>query len=41
MAVNDQIVLYLLNRIEQFRPWGQCKVLDLCARYKPATTEKV
>lgn len=41
MAVNDQIVLYLLNRIEQFRPWGQCKVLDLCARYKPPTTEKI
>lgn len=36
MVVNSSIVLYLLNRIKEYNEWGQCVVLELVAKYKPA-----
>lgn len=41
MAINTQIIMYLLNRIREFNEWGQCIVLDLVARYAPATNEEM
>lgn len=35
MAINQQIVMYLLNRLRDFNEWGQCIVLDVVARYQP------
>lgn len=34
---NTQIVTYLLNRLRDFNEWGQCTVLDLVAKYTPAS----
>lgn len=36
MAVNQAIILYLLNRMKEFNEWGQCVLLDLVATYRPA-----
>ena len=35
MVINHAIMLYLLNRIKEFNEWGQCLLLDLCAKYTP------
>ena len=40
IAINQNIVYHLLNRIKQFNEWGQCIVLDLLARYRPADEEE-
>ena len=41
MAINENIVLYLLNRIGSFKTWGQVKVLHVCSRFDPESDEKV
>ena len=41
IAVNQAIVVYLLNRIREFTDWGQCVVMDLVARYKPASEDEM
>jgi len=41
MAINDNIVLYLLNRIGSFKTWGQVKVLHVCSRFNPESDEKI
>eukprot|EP00511_Aplanochytrium_stocchinoi_P005864 CAMPEP_0204838942 /NCGR_PEP_ID=MMETSP1346-20131115/32541_1 /ASSEMBLY_ACC=CAM_ASM_000771 /TAXON_ID=215587 /ORGANISM="Aplanochytrium stocchinoi, Strain GSBS06" /LENGTH=386 /DNA_ID=CAMNT_0051975317 /DNA_START=172 /DNA_END=1329 /DNA_ORIENTATION=- len=40
IAINDKLVMHLLNRIREFTEWGQCIVLDLCAKYRPKTKEE-
>ncbi len=41
MAINAQIIMYLLNRIREFNEWGQCIVLDLVARYVPTSNDEM
>ena len=36
MALNQQIVVHLLNRMRDFNEWSQCVVLELLSRYKPS-----
>lgn len=40
MAINQAIVLHLLNRIGEFNEWSLCPVLELVARYTPADEEE-
>ena len=40
MAINQQIIMHLLNRIPEFNTWGQCTVLDLLSKYDPCDTEE-
>lgn len=41
MAINTQIIMYLLNRIKEFNEWGQCAVLELVAKYKPNSDQEM
>ena len=41
MAINVNIIQYLLNRIKEFSDWGQCAVLELVAKYKPASEDEM
>ena len=41
MAVNRQIVIYLLSRLKEFSEWGQCTILELVVRYPPATSDEM
>ena len=41
VACNQAIVHHLLSRIRDFSDWGQCLVMDLVARYKPANEEEL
>eukprot|EP00494_Astrolonche_serrata_P024140 UN24398 len=41
MTINETIAFYLLNRITAFKSWGQCKVLEVVARYRPTNQEKL
>lgn len=41
IAINQAIVVYLLNRIREFSDWGQCCVMDLVARYVPANEDEM
>jgi AP-4 complex subunit beta-1 len=41
MSVNQAIVVYLLNRIREFSDWGQCVVMDVVARYSPASEDEM
>jgi len=41
VAVNQALIVYLLNRIRDFNEWGQCSVLGLCAKYSPADEEEM
>lgn len=41
MVINQQIVLYLLNRIKDFDEWGQCRILDVTARYTPVSNDEM
>ena len=41
MAINTQIVTHLLNRMLDFNEWGQCSILQLVARYTPATEDEM
>lgn len=41
IAINQQIVLHLLSRISDFNEWGQCNILQLVARYQPASPDEV
>lgn len=36
IAINQAIVHHLINKIRDFNEWGQCVVLELVARYRPA-----
>jgi AP-4 complex subunit beta-1 len=36
IAVNRKIVIYLLNRIQQYNEFGQSTVFDLVAKYQPS-----
>lgn len=35
MALNNKIIIYLLNKLKEFNEWGQAIVLDLVAKYEP------
>jgi AP-4 complex subunit beta-1 len=35
--VTRQLVIHLLNRIKDFNEWGQSVILELTAKYNPAT----
>ena len=37
LDITRQLVIALLNRIKDFNEWGQAVILDLCAKYKPAS----
>lgn len=41
IAVNQAIVVYMLNRIREFSDWGQCAVMELVSRYKPANDDEL
>jgi AP-4 complex subunit beta-1 len=41
MAINSNIVQYLLTRIREFSEWGQCAVLDLISRYSPSSDDEM
>lgn len=41
IAINQHIVMHLLNRISDFNEWGQCNILQIVARYKPASQDEV
>mmetsp|Transcript_6379 Transcript_6379/g.12074 ORF Transcript_6379/g.12074 Transcript_6379/m.12074 type:complete len:795 (+) Transcript_6379:28-2412(+) len=41
MVFNQQIVMYLLNRIKEFNEWGQCSVLALLAKYQPTDQQQM
>ena len=41
IAVNQAIVVYLLNRIREFSDWGQCTVMELVSRYRPANDDEM
>ncbi|TMW59989.1 hypothetical protein Poli38472_000031 [Pythium oligandrum] len=41
IAINQQIVMHLLNRISDFNEWGQCNILHVIARYKPSSDDEV
>ena len=41
VAVNQALIVYLLNRIREFTDWGQCAVLALCAKYAPVDEEEM
>ena len=41
MAINTNIIMYLLNRIREFSEWGQCAILDLVARYTPTSEDEM
>jgi hypothetical protein len=38
--VTRQLVVSLLNHIRAFSDWAQCFVLELVARYQPASEEE-
>lgn len=40
VAINQAIIHHLMNRIRDFNEWSQCVVLDLVAKYKPASKEE-
>ena len=40
IAINQAIIHHLMNRIRDFNEWSQCVVLDLVAKYKPASKEE-
>ncbi|DAZ95562.1 TPA: hypothetical protein N0F65_005878 [Lagenidium giganteum] len=40
IAINQQIVMHLLSRITDFNEWGQCNILHLVSRYKPASDDE-
>ena len=41
IAINQQIIHHLLNRVKNFNEWGQCIVLNLVANYTPSSEEEV
>eukprot|EP00939_MAST-03C_sp_MAST-3C-sp1_P001594 g1594.t1 len=41
MAINQQIIHHLLNRIKNFNEWGQCIVLELVARYEAKNRHEI
>lgn len=41
IAVNQPIIMHLLNRIHEFNEWGQCNILQIVGRYKPANEEEI
>ncbi|KAL4085633.1 hypothetical protein PRIC1_014969 [Phytophthora ramorum] len=41
IAINQPIVMHLLSRISDFNEWGQCNILEIVARYKPAGPDEV
>lgn len=41
IAINQQIIHHLLNRIKNFNEWGQCIVLGLVATYEAQNQEEV
>lgn len=41
IAINQQIIMHLLSRISDFNEWGQCNILQIVARYKPAAEDEV
>ena len=41
LAVNQQIMTYLLNRIGDFSEWGQIAVLGFLPKYSPASQEEI
>jgi len=40
IAINQAIIHHLLTRVRDFNEWGQCIVLSLVARYRPASQEE-
>ncbi|CAI5729616.1 unnamed protein product [Peronospora farinosa] len=41
IAINQPIVMHLLSRISDFNEWGQCNILQIVAKYKPAGPDEV
>lgn len=41
IAINQQIIMHLLSHISDFNEWGQCNILQIVARYKPAAEDEV
>lgn len=41
IAINQAIIHYLLGRIRDFNDWGQCIVIELTAKYKPADEDEL
>ncbi len=41
VAVNQALIVYLLNRVREFTDWGQCAVLALTAKYTPADEDEM
>lgn len=35
ITITRSLVITLLNRIKDFNEWGQCVILDMCAKYTP------
>ena len=40
IVINNQIISYLLHRINEFDEWGKCSILALVAKYDPMSTEE-
>ena len=41
MAVNNQIVTFLLNRLTEFNEWGQCVMLETVSQYRPVGEDEM
>jgi len=41
LNLNRELVVHLLNRIRDYNEWGQCVILGLIVRYRPASDEEI
>lgn len=41
LEADSKTALPLLKRIKEFNEWGQCMILDLCARYVPGNQQEM
>ena len=41
IAINQKMIVYLLNRLKDFDEWGMSIILNLVARYAPRNNEEL